>query len=163
MFFVKRKQKLESKNEKGDNDGNFDNPANHVEFGAYPKPVVGVPGVPTMPPAHMPVMTGMPPAPPSYSSETVPKAEPVMAAQAVAEQQDDGQSPSNADTLAEFLEMLGLTIYLEIFVEEGYDDLDVFKELDDATLIEMGISKKGHRKKLLKYIAELRKIRLTMC
>jgi len=85
-----------------------------------------------------------------------------MVAQAVAEQQDDG-SPANADTLPEFLEMLGLNIYLEIFVEEGYDDLDVFKELDDATLIEMGISKKGHRKKLLKYIAELRKIRLTMC
>mmetsp|Transcript_167 Transcript_167/g.250 ORF Transcript_167/g.250 Transcript_167/m.250 type:complete len:149 (-) Transcript_167:154-600(-) len=39
--------------------------------------------------------------------------------------------------------------YIDLFMDEGYDDMVTVQELTDKELQEMGISKRGHRKKIL--------------
>ena len=45
-----------------------------------------------------------------------------------------------------------LEIYLDNFVESGFDDTRILDDLTDEQLIEMGIEKKGHRKLILRCI-----------
>ena len=42
--------------------------------------------------------------------------------------------------------------YCDLFVKNGYDDMETVLEMNDNELIEIGIDKKGHRKKILIYI-----------
>src|SRR5689334_12203182 len=56
-------------------------------------------------------------------------------------------------TIRHLLEQLGLSQYLEIFAENDVD-LEALRLLSDGELEKVGISL-GHRKKLLKAIAEL--------
>ena len=45
--------------------------------------------------------------------------------------------------------------YLEVFEAEGFDQLDMMRELTEIHLKELGINKMGHRLKILKAIREL--------
>ena len=52
----------------------------------------------------------------------------------------------------QFLDKLGLAKYAKIIIDEGFDDLDTFKEIEDYQLKELGVKKMGHRMKILKSI-----------
>ena len=49
------------------------------------------------------------------------------------------------------MDKLGLAKYAKIIIDEGFDDLDTFKEIEDYQLKELGV-KMGHRTKILKRI-----------
>ena len=51
----------------------------------------------------------------------------------------------------------GFQRYLDAFVENGYDDLEVILALEDDDLDELGIKLKGQRKKLMLQVAKLAK------
>ncbi len=57
--------------------------------------------------------------------------------------------------LREWLDDLGLGRYADAF-EENELDLDLVADLSDADLVDLGVSAMGHRKKLLRAIADLR-------
>ncbi|MCP5015659.1 MAG: hypothetical protein GY938_10350 [Ketobacter sp.] len=42
--------------------------------------------------------------------------------------------------------------YNDLFINDGWDTLDVIKEMNDEDLVELGINKKGHRIKIIKAI-----------
>jgi len=55
------------------------------------------------------------------------------------------------------LNKVGLGEYLDMFSGEGFDDLSVIIEIKkESELTELGISKKGHRLKLMRAIRELK-------
>ena len=60
-------------------------------------------------------------------------------------------TPQHVDEnpVVSFLNQLNLSQYYDIFMEEGWDDLDGIKLLTDNDLVDMGVTKKGHRRKLL--------------
>ena len=60
----------------------------------------------------------------------------------------------------QWLDQLGLPQYAEVF-ERNAVDLDLLCELTDADLEKIGVHPLGHRKKLLKAIAELNSLRLS--
>eukprot|EP01083_Nonionella_stella_P280729 955016_1 len=50
---------------------------------------------------------------------------------------------------------LDLSEYVDMFLEHGFDDMNVIiKTMDEQDLIDIGIHKKGHRKKILLHIKE---------
>jgi hypothetical protein len=57
-------------------------------------------------------------------------------------------------SVRQWLEQLGLPQYVEVF-ERNAVDLELLPELSDADLEKVGVDALGHRKKLLKAIAEL--------
>jgi len=42
--------------------------------------------------------------------------------------------------------------YYDIFIDNGFDEIDIILESNESDLIEIGIKKVGHRKKILKAI-----------
>ena len=50
-----------------------------------------------------------------------------------------------------------LTRYKEMFLENGYDDLEVIAAVTDNELHEIGVNLSGHRKKILLKASSLRK------
>ena len=50
-----------------------------------------------------------------------------------------------------------LTQYKEMFLENGYDDLEVIAAITDDELREIGVNLPGHRKKILLKASSLRK------
>eukprot|EP01083_Nonionella_stella_P026461 72865_1 len=47
--------------------------------------------------------------------------------------------------------------YIDLFMDEGYDEMDtIVKTVTDEDLLEIGIKKRGHRKKILLFIHELK-------
>ena len=50
-----------------------------------------------------------------------------------------------------------LTQYEEMFLENGYDDLEVIAAITDDELREIGVNLPGHRKKILLKASSLRK------
>merc|ERR1711879_860868 len=46
-------------------------------------------------------------------------------------------------------------LYREAFIRDEYTDLEDLQMLDDECLIELGVERKAHRKKILKKIADL--------
>ena len=57
-------------------------------------------------------------------------------------------------TVRQWLEQLGLVEYAEVFARNAVD-FDLLRELTDVDLEKVGVAALGHRKKLLKAIAEL--------
>ena len=51
---------------------------------------------------------------------------------------------------------VNLPQYLDMFIENGFDDLTVIQALTINDLLEMGIEKKGHRIKIVRAIAKLK-------
>ena len=50
---------------------------------------------------------------------------------------------------------LKLNEYLDMFINDGWDDMDVISTLTDQDLIDIGISKKGHRRKIIKSLSRM--------
>ena len=61
--------------------------------------------------------------------------------------------------VTKWLEDSGLSEFQKQFLDEGYDSLDVLVEMTANDLEEIGISKKGHIKKILLKIEELKTTR----
>ena len=59
------------------------------------------------------------------------------------------------DSVARWLEQLGLGQYASVFIENDVDE-EVLSELTDSDLEKLGVTL-GHRKKILKAVAVLRK------
>jgi len=57
--------------------------------------------------------------------------------------------------IKEWLTHCGLTQYHQLLVEAGYDDIDFIADITRDELIEVGVSKYGHLKRLMKSIGQL--------
>ena len=53
------------------------------------------------------------------------------------------------DEIFLFLKEINLIQYYDNFITDGFDDLKSIKTLDEEDLVDMGIQKKGHRKKIM--------------
>ena len=50
---------------------------------------------------------------------------------------------------------VGLEEYYDIFMENGLDDIEILKQINNDHLTQIGVHKIGHRIKIMKYIALL--------
>eukprot|EP01083_Nonionella_stella_P217571 781054_1 len=77
---------------------------------------------------------------------------------AIERQKDDAHNVvSNQERLRIWLdETVNLPQYLDLLINDGYDDLETVADVTSEELIQMGISKTGHRKKLIKYAQKLK-------
>ncbi|XP_017140628.1 sterile alpha motif domain-containing protein 5-like isoform X7 [Drosophila miranda] len=61
-----------------------------------------------------------------------------------------------SNIVCEWLRALGLAQYAESFLDNGYDDLEICKQVGDPDLDAIGVENQSHRHKLLKSIRSLR-------
>ncbi|XP_041675138.1 uncharacterized protein LOC108115595 isoform X6 [Drosophila eugracilis] len=61
-----------------------------------------------------------------------------------------------SNIVCEWLRALGLAQYAESFLDNGYDDLEICKQVGDPDLDAIGVENPAHRHKLLKSIRSLR-------
>lgn len=61
-----------------------------------------------------------------------------------------------SNIVCEWLRALGLAQYAESFLDNGYDDLEICKQVGDPDLDAIGVENTVHRHKLLKSIRQLR-------
>lgn len=61
-----------------------------------------------------------------------------------------------SNIVCEWLRALGLAQYAESFIDNGYDDLEICKQVGDPDLDAIGVENPQHRAKLLKSIRHLR-------
>ena len=61
-----------------------------------------------------------------------------------------------SNIVCEWLRALGLSQYAESFLDNGYDDLEICKQVGDPDLDAIGVVSPHHRHKLLKSIRQLR-------
>ncbi|XP_050329296.1 uncharacterized protein LOC126758899 isoform X1 [Bactrocera neohumeralis] len=61
-----------------------------------------------------------------------------------------------SNIVCEWLRALGLSQYAESFLDNGYDDLEICKQVGDPDLDAIGVENPVHRHKLLKSIRQLR-------
>ena len=64
-------------------------------------------------------------------------------------QQASDEEASQEWSIANWLEGIKLGEYTQKFVEEGFDDIEVVHEMTNDELVDLGITKAGHRKKIL--------------
>ena len=69
-----------------------------------------------------------------------------------AQQQTQDAVRRNHSDLAEFLDNNNLSEYLNLLIKDGYDTTDDLQDLTDKDLKTAGMSKSGHRKRLLRAI-----------
>ena len=55
----------------------------------------------------------------------------------------------------EWLRCIGLAEYSSVMVDAGYDEIEYMTDISEGELKEIGITKKGHLRKLLKSIEKL--------
>eukprot|EP01083_Nonionella_stella_P070228 187804_1 len=66
------------------------------------------------------------------------------------------QRENDIDKVRQWLtDKVKLAQYLDLFVNNGYDDLESMQDITFSELEQIGINKMGHRKKLAKYAAKL--------
>lgn len=63
---------------------------------------------------------------------------------------------ATSNIVCEWLRALGLSQYAESFLDNGYDDLEICKQVGDPDLDAIGVVNPQHRHKLLKSIRQLR-------
>lgn len=61
-----------------------------------------------------------------------------------------------SNIVCEWLRALGLSQYAESFLDNGYDDLEICKQVGDPDLDAIGVTNQLHRNKLLKSVRKLR-------
>jgi SAM domain (Sterile alpha motif) len=61
-----------------------------------------------------------------------------------------------SNIVCEWLKALGLSQYATSFLDNGYDDLEICKQVGDPDLDAIGVKNPAHRHKLLKSIRQLR-------
>ena len=69
----------------------------------------------------------------------------------------DSATASHDPSVIEWLTSCGLSEFQTQFTSEGYDDLDVITEMTVKDIEDLGITKKGHIKKILLSVEDLRK------
>lgn len=67
-----------------------------------------------------------------------------------------GKNMAASNIVCEWLRALGLSQYAESFLDNGYDDLEICKQVGDPDLDAIGVVNPQHRHKLLKSIRQLR-------
>ena len=72
------------------------------------------------------------------------------------EQRKDQESSELAAVRRWMNTVVKLPQYMDLFIENGFEDLSVIQDLTIDDLMEMGIEKKGHRMKIVKCIAKLK-------
>jgi len=65
--------------------------------------------------------------------------------------------PANAKPIYKFLSNIGLIEYYDLFIQHGYEQLKIVREMDDTDLQTIGIEKLGHRKAILSAIDRISK------
>lgn len=63
---------------------------------------------------------------------------------------------AGSNIVCEWLKALGLTQYSASFLDNGYDDLEICKQVGDPDLDAIGVQNPAHRHKLLKSVRSLR-------
>lgn len=63
---------------------------------------------------------------------------------------------ATSNIVCEWLRALGLAQYAESFLDNGYDDLEICKQVGDPDLDAIGVLNPQHRHKLLKSVRQLR-------
>lgn len=63
---------------------------------------------------------------------------------------------ATSNIVCEWLRALGLPQYAESFLDNGYDDLEICKQVGDPDLDAIGVVNPQHRHKLLKSVRQLR-------
>lgn len=63
---------------------------------------------------------------------------------------------ATSNIVCEWLRALGLSQYAESFLDNGYDDLEICKQVGDPDLDAIGVINPQHRHKLLKSVRQLR-------
>lgn len=63
---------------------------------------------------------------------------------------------ASSNIVCEWLRALGLAQYAESFLDNGYDDLEICKQVGDPDLDAIGVQNPQHRHKLLKSVRQLR-------
>lgn len=63
---------------------------------------------------------------------------------------------ATSNIVCEWLRALGLSQYAEGFLDNGYDDLEICKQVGDPDLDAIGVATPQHRHKLLKSVRQLR-------
>lgn len=63
---------------------------------------------------------------------------------------------ASSNIVCEWLRALGLAQYAEGFLDNGYDDLEICKQVGDPDLDAIGVATPQHRHKLLKSVRQLR-------
>lgn len=63
---------------------------------------------------------------------------------------------AQSNIVCEWLKALGLSHYAESFLDNGYDDLEICKQVGDPDLDAIGVQNPVHRHKLLKSVRLLR-------
>lgn len=63
---------------------------------------------------------------------------------------------ATSNIVCEWLRALGLAQYAESFLDNGYDDLEICKQVGDPDLDAIGVVNPQHRHKLLKSVRQLR-------
>lgn len=58
-------------------------------------------------------------------------------------------------SVKEWLSLCGLVQYHQVLLDAGYDDIDFIADITRDELIEVGVSKYGHVKRLMKSIGQL--------
>lgn len=72
--------------------------------------------------------------------------------------QEEAQKGADSDQVDDWLcTAVKLPQYLELFISEGFEDMDSIETLKEQDLEEMGISKKGHRNKIMRFVKRLRR------
>ena len=61
-----------------------------------------------------------------------------------------------SNIVCEWLKALGLSQYAQSFLDNGYDDLEICKQVGDPDLDAIGVQNPTHRHKLLKSVRLLR-------
>jgi hypothetical protein len=61
-----------------------------------------------------------------------------------------------SNIVCEWLKALGLSHYSQSFIDNGYDDLEICKQVGDPDLDAIGVENPSHRHKLLKSVRYLR-------
>lgn len=61
-----------------------------------------------------------------------------------------------SNIVCEWLKALGLSQYAQSFLDNGYDDLEICKQVGDPDLDAIGVQNPTHRHKLLKSVRALR-------
>ena len=100
--------------------------------------------------------------PPTYAPQPPQVPQTAVVAVAVAVAAVSMADDEIFETVEEWLKALKLEEYLGRFYEEGFDDLDAVKELEQEDLGSLGVTKKGHLKKLEKAIVKLKEVRQSV-
>ena len=71
---------------------------------------------------------------------------------------DDEKDLNDKERVEKWLkERVKLPQYFELFIEQGFDDLDSIKDVTKEDLNQMGIDKVGHQRKIIKHAEQIRR------